>query len=274
MAAQVRATIPQNPVDFPKWQVGMLRRIMTAKDSLAQVSPDANAQLQAATSIKTTGMNNDTSRANNASTVAQAERASQRADARARETNNVQREAQQTQLINDPNLGVILVNKGTKTAIPATFADGSRVPSENAVAASKLNQQLQAGITMARDLIPKATASGMGELRDKGAAFFGSSTAGSEAASQLQTLAGWMTANVPRMQGPQSDKDVMLYRQMAADVGNSSLPAERRLAALDTLEKLQQKYADISAAVAPNAKPSAARSNNPALPAGWTVEKH
>lgn len=41
-AALVRQTIPQNPADFPKWQVGMLQRIMSAKDAAGQIAPDAN----------------------------------------------------------------------------------------------------------------------------------------------------------------------------------------------------------------------------------------
>ena len=55
-----------------------------------------------------------------------------------------------------------------------------------------------------------------------------------------------MTSNVPRMQGPQSDKDVLLYKTMAAEVGNRNKPVSARMAALDTLEKLQSKYADIN----------------------------
>ena len=41
-AALVRQTIPQNPADFPKWQVSMLQRIMSAKDAAGQIAPDAN----------------------------------------------------------------------------------------------------------------------------------------------------------------------------------------------------------------------------------------
>ena len=41
-AALVRQTIPQNPADFPKWQVGMLQRIMSAKEAAGQIAPDAN----------------------------------------------------------------------------------------------------------------------------------------------------------------------------------------------------------------------------------------
>jgi hypothetical protein len=196
----------------------------------------------------------------NAATVAATRRGQDMTDRRARETNQLTREAQQTQVVIDPNQGPLLINKGTKTAVPATFADGTRVPGENAVAARKLNDQLKAGIASARELIPKATASGAGAMLDNAAAFFGKSTDGADAAAQLDTIAGWMTSNVPRMQGPQSDKDVLLYKQMAGDVANRNLPASRRLAALDTLEKLQGKYADInqSAAPAPAAAPAAA----------------
>jgi hypothetical protein len=55
-AAGVRATIPTNPADFPKWQIGMLQRIMPASDAMKQLSPDANARLQSDTGIKNAGM--------------------------------------------------------------------------------------------------------------------------------------------------------------------------------------------------------------------------
>jgi hypothetical protein len=257
-AAGVRATIPTNPADFPKWQIGMLQRIMSAGDGMKYLTPDAN-----------TVSTNTTSRANNTATNATTRRGQDMTDARAKEQNALTREGQQTQVVVDPNQGPLLINKATKTAVPATFADGTRVPGENAVAASKLNDQLQAGIAEARRLIPLATSSGAGALADKGAAFFGKSTQGADAAAQLDTLAGWMTANVPRMQGPQSDKDVLLYRQMAGDVSNRGLPASRRLAALDTLEKLQNKYADINqSGISAKAPTNVAPATNAK---GWTL---
>jgi hypothetical protein len=69
-AAMIRATIPQDPAQFPQWQLGMLRNIMAAKDQIAQVSPDANARLQAQTSTANNAATNATSRANNAATNA------------------------------------------------------------------------------------------------------------------------------------------------------------------------------------------------------------
>ena len=57
----VLSTIPNDPSKFPAWQIGMLQRIMSAKDQMSFAKPDANAQLQSETSIQTTGMNNATS---------------------------------------------------------------------------------------------------------------------------------------------------------------------------------------------------------------------
>ena len=177
---------------------------------------------------------------------ATARRGQNMADARAREANSIQREAQQSQVFEDPNLGPIIINKGTKTAVPATYKDGSPILGKNAFEAQKQGKQLAEAIPMARELIKNATSSGFGAAIDKGAAFIGKSTSGADDAAALQTLSGWMTANVPRMQGPQSDKDVLMYKQMAADIGNPNVPTSRKAAALDTLEKLQKKYADIN----------------------------
>ena len=45
------------------------------------------------------------------------------------------------------------------------------------------------------------------------------------------------------MQGPQSDKDVLLYKQMAGDLANPQLPRETRMAAARTVRALNEKYA-------------------------------
>jgi hypothetical protein len=51
-----------------------------------------------------------------------------------------------------------------------------------------------------------------------------------------------MVANVPRMEGPQSDFDVENYKTMAGKVGNNTIPVAERKAALNTLIGLQEKY--------------------------------
>lgn len=64
-ATAVRATIPPNPADFPKWQIGMLQRIMSAGDAIKQLSPDANTVAKNATDLKVAAGHDAASRANN-----------------------------------------------------------------------------------------------------------------------------------------------------------------------------------------------------------------
>lgn len=127
---------------------------------------------------------------------------------------------------------------------------------------SKLYEQLTAAIPMAREYLKTATGSGVGAMADSAMGFFGKSTPSSNAADQLDTLAGWMVSNVPRMEGPQSDKDVLQYKAMAGMVGDRTKPVESRLKALDTLEALQNKYRDINInlnGAQPNLQPQATK---------------
>lgn len=88
----------------------------------------------------------------------------------------------------------------------------------------------------------KATGSGIGSLLDTGASWFGVSTEGAQGTAQLSTIAGQLVSNMPRMEGPQSDKDVQMYKQMAGDLSNASLPVATRMAALKQLQALNEKY--------------------------------
>jgi len=95
----------------------------------------------------------------------------------------------------------------------------------------------------AETLIPLSTGSRGGALIDDVAAFGGYSTSGAKAIAALKTIAGQLTSSMPRMQGPQSDKDVQLYKEMAGDLANPNLPDETRLAALQQIRELNLKYA-------------------------------
>lgn len=68
-AAGVRSTIPTNPADFPKWQIGMLQRIMSAGDAMKQLAPDANTVANNATSRANNAATNATSRENNRANI-------------------------------------------------------------------------------------------------------------------------------------------------------------------------------------------------------------
>jgi hypothetical protein len=68
------------------------------------------------------------------------------------------------------------------------------------------------------------------------------SDAQSQADRQLKTISGWLVSNVPRMEGPQSNFDVENYNKMAADVSNTSIPTGDRIAAVEELIRLKNKY--------------------------------
>ncbi|RBL21890.1 hypothetical protein BRN31_23145 [Xanthomonas oryzae pv. oryzae] len=103
-------------------------------------------------------------------------------------------------------------------------------------------------LARAEQILPGATGSRGGQLVDAAAGLVGSSTPGAQATAQLQTIAGQLTSKMPRMQGPQSDRDVQLYQQMAGDLANANIPVETRMAALRTIRALNQKYANQPAA--------------------------
>jgi hypothetical protein len=123
----------------------------------------------------------------------------------------------------------------------------------NAAATAKQadSQEMVNLLGTARELVPKATSSGLGTARDAVLGVFGQSTDAADAASRLKTIGGMLVSKVPRMQGPQSDKDLALYREMAGRVGDSSVPVSQRLAAIDTLEELHRRYAGLAPVVSP-----------------------
>ncbi|TXH46566.1 MAG: hypothetical protein E6Q97_29310 [Desulfurellales bacterium] len=93
-------------------------------------------------------------------------------------------------------------------------------------------------------LLPLSTGSGAGALRDAAGNLVGISTQGSQAAAQLKVLSNKLLMAVPRFEGPQSDKDTATYREAAGSIGDSTLPAETRLAALRTVQQLAAKQRD------------------------------
>ena len=92
------------------------------------------------------------------------------------------------------------------------------------------------------DAILKSTGSSIGAGVDTVAAAIGKSTEGSKAISRLNVLSYGILSNIPRFEGPQSDIDVQMYKQAAGDFANRKLPVEDRLAALDALRTILQRY--------------------------------
>lgn len=144
----------------------------------------------------------------------------------------------------------------TKDGSPPNIIPGLRPPlsaGEERSAAERAQRERQ-GLQMneamagAEALLRKgkATGSGAGTVLDAAARAVGVTTAGAQDSARLQALSGWLVANVPRMEGPQSNFDVQNYMTMAGKIGDSTVPIPERLAALETVRKLQGKYAAIN----------------------------
>jgi hypothetical protein len=71
---------------------------------------------------------------------------------------------------------------------------------------------------------------------------FGGGGKQSQADAKLKVLGQKLVQQVPRFEGPQSDKDVASYQAAAGDIGNPNRPIAARLAALQTLVDLNKKY--------------------------------
>lgn len=116
-------------------------------------------------------------------------------------------------------------------------------------------------IKQAEDILggkQKPTGSGVGAAVDTVAGFFGVSPAGAKEAQQLKAVAGALTSKMPRMEGPQSDADRKQYEQMAAMVGDDTVPVDRRQAALKVVSDLWLKYERLNPdAFAPGSTPAA-----------------
>ncbi len=129
-------------------------------------------------------------------------------------------------------------NLAIRTAEAEAKAEERNKPVTEAKESLKLINQAEA-------LLDKATGSLTGTAVDVVAGALGKSTEGAQASSKLKAIQGALVAKMPKMSGPQSDKDVLLYREMAGQVGDSTLPVETRKAALETIREIQERYAKV-----------------------------
>jgi len=90
--------------------------------------------------------------------------------------------------------------------------------------------------------IQSATGSTAGNLRDAALGLVGQSTNAGRDAARLAAIGGQLVSKQPKMSGPQSDKDVLLYKEMAGRIGDPSVPSDVKAAAADTILRLNQKY--------------------------------
>lgn len=162
-------------------------------------------------------------------------------DARAKEANGIQQQASRTQVMQTPE-GLIAIDKGTNSATPVTMG-GAPVRSEDAMKKGANAKTVLSLLDAADKLLPSSTGSTIGAGVDYLAGIGGKATKGATAIAQLKTIEGQLIGNMPRMEGPQSDADRMLYQQAAGDLANPMKPVSIRQAASKTIRELQQRYA-------------------------------
>lgn len=114
-------------------------------------------------------------------------------------------------------------------------------------------------LDMAEGIIKNGDPTGSlaGNLYDMAAGAFGMSTAGAKSVAGLQALEGALMMAQPRMEGPQSDKDTALYKQMAGKIGDPNVPNGIKLAAVKVIRDMHLKYS--ANAGAPQAEQSTAK---------------
>ena len=160
------------------------------------------------------------------------------------------------------------VNKGTGETRPLT--EGG-VPVAQKADAKRTQQAVQAlrVIEQAAPIIDEATNSYAGAAVDQGARVFGKSTSGANAIAKLQALEGALMMAQPRMEGPQSNFDVQLYRQMAAKIGDPTVPREQKKAALEEIKTLHERYGSTGGATGDFGGEAPA----PKSSGGWSVKR-
>ena len=114
---------------------------------------------------------------------------------------------------------------------------------ETAKSAVNKSDVMLGQIAQAENLLRQnPTGSGVGSVVDAAGRVVGISSPSAQTAAQLKAVSGWLVANVPRMEGPQSNFDVQNYQTMAGMVGNENIPVSERMAALIEVRRLQEKY--------------------------------
>lgn len=141
-------------------------------------------------------------------------------------------------------------------------------------------QKVSVTLDSIEKLLDDATGSGIGRLVDGGARIFGVATKGDVATAKLGTLGGQLVALMPKMSGPQSDKDVEMYKQMAGKLDDPTIPVEIRKAALGTIRELNNKYSEMNEARGQGVPYANASSNTQSLSGAQSkgfqslIEKH
>ncbi len=161
--------------------------------------------------------------------------------------NDINKEAQRNQIVAGADGVNYLIDKATGVARPALSPDGKPVMSGQAAEDARTRERNANDsvelLNLVDKTLPGATGSGIGATADAAARYFGQTTDGAKRAAQLEALGGALVMKMPRMEGPQSNMDQLLYREMAGKIGDRTVPGEEREAAVQTVRTLLTRYA-------------------------------
>jgi hypothetical protein len=121
---------------------------------------------------------------------------------------------------------------------PEGFAPGAAKQKAQSAKALNLLKETQ-------DDIKAATNSDLGAVWDRTQRVWGGSNKGAEAIAKLKVTEANLMSLQPRMEGPQSNLDVQLYREMAGQIADPAIPRAQKQAALNEIIRLHKKYAGV-----------------------------
>lgn len=143
---------------------------------------------------------------------------------------------------------IYIVDPETNVVSEGKAPDGSdyRSPAKRALA--ERSKQMLTVLQEAKAILQKgdAVSGGLQSTLADVARSVNYTTEGMKDAAKLKNLASWLTSNTPRMEGPQSDRDVKLYAEMSGMLGDETRTLEERKSAFTTLVKLMRKYKDMN----------------------------
>lgn len=104
------------------------------------------------------------------------------------------------------------------------------------------SQKVLGLIDQAEGLLDQSTGSYLGAGVDQAARVFGVATSGGNAIAKLKAIQAALMSQMPRMEGPQSDRDTQLYQQAVGMIGDPTIPSAQRKSALETVKEINQRY--------------------------------
>lgn len=164
------------------------------------------------------------------------------------------------QIVQDAQGNAFRVNKLTSETTPlgGIGREAAGITKERQEQGEKVSNAKKAltDLDEAERLLPMATGSAAGSLRDTIAGAAGISTDGGKAAARLDQIASTLAGQVPRLGGATSDKDLAFYKEQVGNLGDRSKPVGTRLAALKQVRKFMERASDPSSYASPTGKPA------------------